>query len=337
MKRLVTFLLLLAIQCAVSVAQDRLRLQPIRTIPVAGENTNLRIGPVRCDADQNVYFQVPQTRPVIASGPVVKVSHDGKRTVRYSLSTVTDFVSTGTADFSVSDSDIYVLTQDKSGRPRIVKFDRDGTVDSVVKLDTVDVVPRQLGVFASGEYFVAGYLTIGTNSAVRSFAGLFGHGGQLLRAPSLAGDINGPKSNDNSHESQEQYATSLDMSLVAGEDQGNLYFARLSSGGPVFEVAPSGVITRMYRPVPPAKKAEMNAIKVAGGRMAVVYLEQDPKTTVMAKVLIDVYDLQTGEIIRKYEHQDPKIGVSLACYKPEQFTFITADEQGHTMLVEAGL
>lgn len=337
MKRLIILLLLFTTQCAVSVAQDRLRLQPLRSISIAGENTNLRMGSARCDADQNVYFQVPQTRPVLASGPIMRTSPDGKRTVRYSLSAVTDFVSTGTADFAVSDSDLYVLTQDKSGRPRIVKFDRDGTVDRIVKLDTLDVVPRQLGVFASGEYFVAGYQTIGANSTVRSFAGLFGHGGQLLRTVRLTGDLKGPKTTDNSYESQEQYAISLDMSLIVGGDRGNLYFARLSPGGPVFEVSSSGVITRTYRPLPPSKKAEVDAIKVGGGRMAVVYLEQDPKTTVMAKVLIDVYDLQTGEIIRKYEHQDPKIGVSLACYKPEQFTFITADEQGHTMLVEAGL
>ncbi len=335
--------LALILTCALSGlhGQERLKLHMNRAVPVADVYANFMMAPFRCDADNNAYFIAPQFQPTASSGIVLRVSADGQRVTRYNLNSVTDIKSTGLVEYAVgSPGEVYALTQDQRSRDTvIVKFDKNGAVKSVIRLNTSGIVPRQLGVLPSGSFFLAGlkYQQTDHGAQVHPYTSMFNERGQFLQPIRLAGDLK-PDPKDAKvviGSSLGKYESELDQSLAVRGDDGQLYFVRFGPKALVFALSAAGEVHELFALSPPSPRSELADVRVAGGRMAVEYVESDNKTNQTAKVYINIVDLATGETVQKYWHQDWRIGVALACYSPEDFTFLSAAENGQLQLVHA--
>ena len=297
----------------------------------------LLLGSPKCDADGNAYL-VRYEPPL--SNTVLRLGADGKTIVRFSLGGVADMEKSQLVDFAVGpQNQVFELTAHPGKEPgtteaEIARFDNDGKARGTIRLDVTDVVPRQLAILPSGFLFVAGYRYKKSDTTTQrvGFVGIFNERGQLVSSvplPETHAAADKRPSGPNLTESEEL----LDISVAQPGPDGNIYLARLTPRGPVFAVSPSGEPVAAHSLIPPQENMDLLDVKVSGGRLAAVYQGKEDQNGT-APVWIRVTDISTDEVIADYFHADYRIGVSLACYDPEIFTFVSSEE-GRLQIVRA--
>ncbi|HXE90192.1 MAG TPA: hypothetical protein VNK82_04435 [Terriglobales bacterium] len=98
----------------------------------------------------------------------------------------------------------------------------------------------------------------------------------------------------------------------------------------------AGELLRTLQLTPP-ESFRLREIKVGQGRIAAVYTRRPDRNRgeTTSAVTIAVIDAVTGEKQAEYFHQSPELGLGLACYTPDTFTFVGADRQGYLELIHA--
>src|SRR6202011_2748542 len=101
----------LAVGCAaIQFAQGPPTLHKVAVISV-DEQATLTVLPIKTDLDGNIYLRLYETGQ-IRGGPILKVSSDGKKTVRFSLNGQGNVG--GIQDFSPgTNGELYMLTRNK--------------------------------------------------------------------------------------------------------------------------------------------------------------------------------------------------------------------------------
>jgi hypothetical protein len=298
--------------------------------PIENQGRTALMSPFKCDESGRIYVQLPDPK-IFMNGPLLRISADGKNTVRYSLDFLQDVPGASIADFAVSPTgETSVLIAAEGNRAYVARFDSDGKFLSMLKLEK-EFEAHRIGVFATGDFVVTGSLANPRATAANlqhAFTGLFDTQGRLLKEILPSRDIKPNKSEGKRLGGPDKdYDRAISGSILELAD-GNLYLARLSPSGPVYVIAPSGEIVRRISLQAP-EQTQLSSIKVSHGRLVAMYIRHKNKLTgEIDHVVFSVLDSQTGREYAKYRHSSAALGVALACYTPETFTFLaTAGDQ----------
>ena len=332
---------------AVFVAAQELKVKD--RVAVRAASASIMVAPFACDSDGNVVL-----RPYAGGSlpEVLKVSADGTKATHFSISAAPGFEHSAHSlvqAFAVSpDGDVYIATTMPPSDPYLLRFDNDGKYRSSIKLDAEGATAvMQLAVISSKFFFVSGSRFWSKNDPINSFAGVFDDNGRMVatvKFPPPEKDKAERSSSESAHteeSSLQKLGSTLDtnnLSLAESGGGGVVYFTRHGPGGPTYVVSPAGEVLREIRLDAPKESEsdfELQAVKAAGGRLAIMY-EGKPTAGRTPPVRIFVYEVNTGKNVATYFHRNPEIGSALACYSPDDsFTFISSDENGKMVLVRA--
>ena len=341
---------LLALLASVSIVawagevQKALELNVTESVEVANQSAAAMVGLFECDSGSNVFFMPPGGNGL--PDTVVRISSDGSKKTPFRLGAVPEFQKSAILAYAVGlDDHIYILTAKPDGDSFVVGFDKEGQLGSVTKLEVPKgAFLRRIAVSSEGSYFVGGSQQEGENLVRKPLDALFNAHGQMIAtvnlmkrqtaAPNLkASDM--PRLSPDQMAKAQSLQARVDLSIVRTGADGNFYFSAFDPRGPVLVVSPSGEVERQFDLIPPKEAGfELLDLKLSNGRLAVAY-QGEPPPGGTAPVRIDVYDIQTGAKLVSYYHENWRIGVAWACYTPDKFTFISADEQGKMRLVTA--
>ena len=117
---------------------------------------------------------------------------------------------------------------------------------------------------------------------------------------------------------------------AAGED-GNVYLMRATMMPFIYVISPGGEVLRRLAIKPPTKNAMVGTMKVATGKVIVMFQEDTGGPA--ARQIFTLGDAQTGEKLGEL-YSTPEIGGALACYTAEGLTFV-AGRDGKLVLLRA--
>jgi hypothetical protein len=203
----------------------------------------------------------------------------------------------------------------------IVKFAKDGSVKSTVKLEADPrlVDPWQLAVFKAGEYLLSGL----TGKDHRTpYTAVFETNGKLVK------EIYEPE-DEEARLKAETGNRFVGFGDVAAGSDGNVYLLRGTSPALVYVVSPAGQVVRKLHIDTGSPDFVAGDIKLHAGRLAIGF--NGPNNLVM------VTDLE-GRTIASYAVDRHKPDwPALACYDGEGFTFVTAYAEKELYLLKAKL
>ena len=325
--RLAMLSLLILSKSMTTLARAQIELQPTQELAVPNQpGSHVIMSPVKCDTAGALYMQLPDPKHFLA-GPLLKISSDGKDVVRYSLDSVPDIKEVAVMDFAVgSTGEVYFLVS-SNGNAYVLRFDRDGTYDSTIRLRQ-DFAPSRIGIFGTGDLFISGMKTRSAASSQRAPASaLVSSQGEVLKYIMLRRDLKSSarqKQKWSSQLSDRDFEQAVTGSFIESVDDGNVYVARRTPKGPIFVVSPSGALVRTISLKPPTN-AELSDIRVSHGRIAAMFVRKGGSGGI-ERVIFSVIDASTGRAIAEYYHSSASLGAALACYVPNTFTFLASDE-----------
>lgn len=336
---------MVCVACGISLSAQR-PTELKRTGSVAtSEIAASLVVPVKCDPDENPVARIAADTP--GAGPVISISRDGKRVTRFSLEATPDrFQQARISDFAVGPNGALYLLVRLGPDAHVLRFDSSGRFSSEFQVSEA-VGPTQIAVFKTGDLLIAGGPppNLPTNLAhANAFIGIFNESGQLYRKLDLPKDV-GPavelKEKSPVGDARGKVAPrdrtfeeAIALSSMELADDGNIYLMRHTPSGPIYAIGPAGDIRNRISLNPP-KGAYLSAVKVARGRLAAEFIQNKPDSYEIESVILQVVDLQTGGTVGEYFHSDSGIGSALACYVPDEFTFLANDDKGRLMLTEA--
>ncbi len=348
-KKTCTGLAILFLASQLFGADGRIELVEIERIAVEGRPSAMPIVlPVKCDPEGNPFLLLYDMAGY-DGGPILKVSSDGKRAVRFAMESVPDVGGAGILDFAPGPrGEVYLLASkrvESSGLEEIylITFDNDGKFRSKHQLD-LSLRPKQIAAFSSGDFLIAGREIPEDKTThplnAKPFVGIFNGRGQFLRRLQLRADVEAKPETKKSPLGEEfqsidrQYEKALGASLAEMSDDGNVYLMRQSPTGPVYVISPAGVLVRTIKLVPPSG-ATLSTVKTSRGHLVAEFLRFKPDGTQIEAIFFDLYDLSNGKKVSEYSVTDARIGSALACYTADAFTFVGNDGDGHLALVRA--
>lgn len=323
-------------------------------VPLTGALASLGplMEPSRCDSDGDVYLRVFSS-PQWGLIPVVRVSSDGRDTAEFRIDQISDppLKEGVLQDFAVDlRGGVYGLVfVSRTNESYIARFHHDGQFDSAVKLDT-KVFPTTMAVFPSREFLVSGIVpgSAGLKDG-KPFTGIFDWSGELVTNVGLPGDVTlgadqaGAKKRENAKQTNEPrkfFDTEADPALpvtlgaVEVGDDGSAYLMRASQPPTVYVVSPSGAVLHHWRLKSPSPDFFPVEMKVSSGRIALAFQENSATTESKPGTVYSVYDSVSGDLLAEYGEGQGVVG-ALACYSPNEFTFVGRDKEHPPAIVEA--
>lgn len=314
----------------VLLAQEgpRLTLAVKETVVIPSQAAAPLLLPVKCDPAGNLFFRRYQVINTLGA-PVTKIAPDGKRTVVYDINSVPGFQGKKFDDFGIGfRGEVYMLAFRSKDELAVVEFDQDGMYRSKTRLSPL-FQPAHFVPLASGQFLVSGTKLSEENQQPtgKPFTAIYGGDGELVRELTLPGDSESATAGD----------APLNRAVVLGTlavaEDGNIYLLRASDRPLVHVISPAAVILRILVITPPLPNSRPITMKVAGGRVVVMF-EQDNPTGEMAEQVFSVVNAETGEKLADY-WSPPEIGGAFACYTPDRFTFIGVTSDHHLKILHA--
>jgi hypothetical protein len=314
----------LVVGCAaILFAQAPPTLHKVGVISV-DEQATLTVFPIKSDRDGNIYLRLYETSE-LRGGPILKVSSDGKKTVRFSLNGQGNVG--GIQDFSPgTNGELFMLTRNKE-QTFILKYSSDGHLDATETVEKGPATLTQMAAFSSGDFLLGGKEDAPTlEKGSEPFWGIFNSRGQLLKK--LTATPNDQVSKDGSNG---KGMSSLMNAELA--DDGNVYAMRYATPS-VEIISPSGGVRRLSLETP--KGVRLTSIKVAKDRMAAMFTERKEGSSVeISGIFFRVYDTESGKQLAEYRASLSDFGMGLATYSSGVFTFLGSDEDGKMQLQRA--
>jgi hypothetical protein len=284
----------------------------------------------------------------------VSVSSDGKTVIRVGREKINDVQQPIPFEVFLRDTEVYILTpghiplgyetkwrtptgevehhQASTSHTFVAHFQRDGSYAGAVLLD-VPFNPMHLGVFADGDFLIAGADKMTDEPRVA----IVGSNGQFRRFVELKGDVHLRDDSDasrNDHDPTalprfapgEGFGTSLRDALFTSQivgDGSNLLLFR-PGNGPVFSISPGGEV-------------RVRELKVQGDhRLYAIKPTRDSWIVEFTHHLSDgtgeefatyAFDPNSGAPLKQYIFPRD-LGFGLACTDGLEFTFVMADTEG---------
>lgn len=291
--------------------------------------------PIKCDAEQNLYLRRYQaTDADTYSAPVIKISKDGKSPVVFSIGVAPGFERGAAFDFALGlRGEIYLLAGKSLDERNIVKFREDGQHDSTIKLDRI-FDPSQLAVFLSGEFLISGVkLSNKGKSTGEAFTAVFDSEGRLLREITLPGDVK-PEKVEAGGKVQIKENAAISLGMAVASDDGNIYLMRASRNALIYVISPAGEVLRRFVISPPAEKFQPHTMSVAGRRIVLEFVGENPGGMKAQPKIFSLVDAQSGERLYNY-FLPPTHGGIFACYSPNGFLFLGSSKDQKLTVIQA--
>jgi hypothetical protein len=292
---------------------------------------------LKCGYDGSVYLQILENPENLLHNPVFRISHDGKKTTRFSLRAVPGLENAGTIDFAPgAHGGVFILTTDSKGgfdETYVVGLDEAGGFISKIKLQS-RISATQLAVFSTGEFLVSGReQTQGGQGPTpgKAFSGIIESHGQLVKEIELTGDIELKPHTAVTEKAtaEKEYGHALSLSTAEGSNDGRVYLMRFSIEAPIFAISATGEVEPIKVPVP--KGAYLGAVKVDGNKLVAVFIKKrDPQKAPISEVIFSVWDIAAGKMIEEF-YGSPDLGIGLVCYRSGEFTFVSSSEDGQNL------
>lgn len=317
-------------------------LRSVRTVEVE-ESTNagplvVRV-PVKCDSSGNLYFR-RYWGPDYDAAPIEKVTADGKVAASSSLQSSPGFESAPVYDFTVGlRGDVYVLTTKERGKHGIARFRSNGRLDTYFELKDSGISgngefdPYQMAMFSSGEFLVAGRIYSKDEQGEKSTPRLvlFDPSGRFVRDVrlGLAATLSPPRGDDGA--APDISAETAPLSGAVAAEDGNIYLMRPEKMPVILVVSPSGEPVRRLVVSPPQETFRPLDLKVAGGRMAIQFVESSKdKDPPLDRNVITLFDAGTGEPIISYS---PPSGI-WGCYDLSGLRFLSHNPRRQGLAIQ---
>jgi hypothetical protein len=316
-------------------------------------------GVLKGDSEGNVFLNpdysfIDPERPG-AENTITRIDKNGSAK-RFVLASVPGFEKALILDFAPgSHGELYVLTSE-SNAAKIVKFDDDGDFSSAISVEGV-ASPRQIALFPSGEFLVAGRENSASDS--RPLMNVLSNSGRSLATVHPEKDVKiddfrgsqeaaplssysplknkGKAFQPNPPEPGRALSNSISLSIAEPGDDGLLYVMRpAGTYGLVLCIDAAGRIRRVFRLDGP-QRSQIRNIKIAHNRIAAFFVLPSKDNSGVFVGRIRIFDTQNGDAITEYSYEDEKIGTGFAAFDgAERFTFLSFDSQMHAQLVDLG-
>lgn len=299
---------------------NAVRLRPLAKIRIATESNGPVYKPARCDAQGNIYFRGYQAND--RRVPVVRANAKGQ-TVKYTLDSDVSLANGTSYDFSVLPDGSLFQSVQVGQDVYVVAFDHEGKIKSKVRLEKQFWVARVA--VLSDKLFLAIGTEIQPQAETRSkqppklLMAMFDEHGHIVR-PIVLDSIS--LTIETGRETEILAMLSSDGQV--GVD-GSLYLLVHTDPPTVYVFGPGGQIEHSFKVQPPGPK--MNAISLgrANGRLAILFQETFRGMRHADVAIITIVDASTGAEVKRYS-AGPDVGVTLACYREDDFVFITSDK-----------
>jgi hypothetical protein len=305
-----------------------------QTIRAKSEMAESLYEPLRCDGDGNIYFQkysyaVPTLR---------KLSPKGEALADFNPEANPDLPVENTGNFAVTKSgDVYMLVFPHEITRYVFQFKPDGSFRSSAKLQPGrSWIPSELAVFPSGELLVSGlaYARQKEDLVKVPFTGIFSTDGALLKEIVLKDDDD---LRDSAERGDPRYQSpqnptgnrAIESTNMEVGDDGYVYLMRWTNPAIIYAVSAGGEVVRRftvdagdlsYRPV---------SMHIAGGRIAVLFLEHGTARDIFKIVDLDGHPVATYEEKIEEKSKGDRLGAAFSCYtvNPEHFVFLSTSDQ----------
>jgi len=341
---------------ALSVAQDgalRLKetpLEVVSTVRVASTVGLAMTTPIVCGSDKTIFLRLGAPRTVQTIPPdLFSISSDGKNVVRFNADKIHDVPNAVTEDFFASDDRVYLLVysdlkvqkrtaiiQKPDGTTKqmpvsvasernfyIATFERNGAYLRTARLD-LPFVPQQFGVFASGDYLVAGRTK---QAPTEPRVALVRWNGQFDRYLELENDVSADslefknrREGGAPHTGSFFFAMNNSRIVADGRD---LVLFRPGTQAPVFAVSSGGAVRAIRLKV--ADKLVLFNIRPTGRRWIAVYAEGDVRF--VTRFITYSINPDSGLPTEAYTYPNA-FGLVLACTDGSDFNFVKVPAAG---------
>lgn len=302
--------------------------------------------PVKAAANGDVYVRlIDHATP--GSGPVVKISSDGKSSVRFILPRVekSDDGNVGDLeDFApATNGGAYILvsTQLTVGKPveyKLYRYGGDGKLETTTTVGS-SFRPLKFAVLESGDLCMTGIEEGSLSGISKLRTAMFDRKGQWIRDVVLPGDVSLPadvSSGETDAFAEHDARFAILTTMIEAADDGNIYLTRRTPSGPVFVISAQGTVLHRFLLHPP-ERSQLGAVKVGKGVIAAEYRQyatRDKAETVkVAKFIYQILNVATGEEKAEYWHADGEIGAAFTGYDPGQgLSFLTRQQSGAVLV-----
>jgi hypothetical protein len=322
------------VSCGELAGQRSALLVPGSKVVVSGRHEMGFIDPARCDDGGNIYLKSPE------SGPVTKISPDGREVARFSLDSASDpEVKRGSFyAFAVNGrGEVFALVHAEQ-ETFVVRFDEDGKYEETVKLNAAAVFPYRIAVFPTGEFLLIGIVqrNEGASAGSSAYTAIFDSRGELIKNLSLTEDVakKSASAGANPKGKGEGAADELEFERAIGSGDalispdGYAYLIR-NSPSPVVYVATSQgtVVRRMVLHAPANGLRPVGAPLIALAKLIVPFGKESAGRTLRHPESYSVYDAETGDHLIDYEAA-PELAGGMLCSTRNGFVFVgTQDMQ----------
>lgn len=296
------------------------------------------VGPMRCDAQGNVYVRPASGNINILRAPILRISSDGQKTTQFDIATVSDIKDAGSYninDFVVrKDGTVVVLagaaTKEDALFVDVVQIDPEDKTPSVTRVDS-ELRPSHILPLPSGTFLLEGIMrsTQGSGKEKRQsakpFTGIFDSQGRLVKEVKLPGDVKIPDIDSSNRENPDlSNLEAVYLSHFVAADDGTVYILRNGSAPKFYVLSSTGEVIRSFPLSTPAADVRASTLFYAGGRLAIEFSLTDAKEDFGTDALIRVIDAQDGhvlwdDVLGKDVHGIP------TCYNGQDFTLFYSD------------
>ncbi len=352
---------------------------PLRVLEPAGTTKFSTMGlgavetGVQCDANGNVYLNSAPTAELAIEDaregtalPLTRLSLTSGNTRAFSYPTLHEYAHQYGQGFYVSPrGDVYALvevcrrqagcTGDHFPGDVIVKYNDDGTVDSVIRLklpDGVHILARKFAAFLDGNFLVTGFTLGGPPHYLVSkpFTGIFDRGGGYVGPLVLPNDVTPPKhmppptlikngkpvhplkpakaAATVSVKPGTFWAQDVQKTLMVGALDGTIYLLRATSPMRLYTISSTGTVLgeRLVRPPKPGMRPLQASLTEQG--MLYVQFQSLPALSVPEphSVFAQV-DPQTGKVVEAYS-VSPKAGIPACMDEENELLFLRSSKSG---------
>ncbi len=274
-----------------------------------------------CDDGGNLYYR-PMGLPATPSGTgsIVRISSDGHKLVTFDLTSVPNFgENLGIAAWTVGlRGEVHVLAY-KAGDPYLLHFDEEGEFESADKLDSKSAF-FQMAVFPTGELLAAG-IKVRNETLEQPYTTIFDRNGKLIKELTFPGDVKRQKDDPG------EYVGAIVLGEEIPAEDGNIYLMRYTEKHLIFVISPAGEVVRKLALVPPQGDWDGLHFFVAGGKIAMEFFKPGYEERNSGTIMYSLYDAESGE--RQVDYTiTPETSGTFACYSPNEFTFLTVQDEG---------
>lgn len=312
-------------------------------IPVANfPGTFAAIGPIRCDAEGNVYMRpfLPKGHPLLA--PIARISADGQRITKVDVPDLPELQAG--AEFQISDFAIardgtvlelgWIATKNKNSFLAVIQIAADNSA-TLTRIDS-QMSPTLLAAMPSGMFLLSGVLHStemfgkDVRQSSRPLTAIFDSRGVLLKEIELPGDVKIPDFDSRKKEQPAPGSLVPGVTELAVAEDGTIYLVRDAPKPKIWVISSTGEVMRSFELVKPAVDI-LPMMFYAAGRLAFSFHLPDPKDDSRTSLVARIVDPLDGRILWDYVGTDDANGMPV-CYSGQEFTILSGATGGGSAL-----